>query len=406
MHFLIRQKPDESRYYFKAFRGNFMTDYFTQFENDAYDDEETAYWVAFDKLSGTGLGIARVKILYELFGSLKEVWNLPSSELPEIRGLSKEQLSAFEQQRKVVNPEVYMAELFQKGVTALPYCHPLYPYLLRDIADPPLVLYMKGKLTPLDFAHCVSIVGTRKPSAYGQQYAKEISKNLSLLGATIVSGMALGVDSFAHWGAIENNAKTIAVLGCGIDICYPSSNKNLYKKLSEDGSGAVISEYYPGTTPEKWMFPARNRIVSGLSHATIVIEAGEESGANITCRLAFEQNRATFALPGRIDNEMSRGTHRLIADAKAQILIDWKDILKDLNWISKSNPNTTEIPTIIELFGREKEIYDLLNREPIHFDFLAQQTGMEGGELSATLTMLELAGLCNRHPGDWYSKLD
>ncbi len=383
-----------------------MTDYFTAFENDDYDEDETAYWVAFDKLSGTGLGIARLKMLYERFGSLKEVWHLPARDLPEIRGLTKEQLQSFEEQRRIVNPEVFMAELFQKGVTALPYCHPLYPYLLRDIADAPLVLYMKGKLTPLDFAHCVAIVGTRKPTAYGQKYAKEISKNLSLQGATIVSGMALGVDSFAHWGAIENNAKTIAVLGCGIDICYPSSNRNLYKKLAEEGSGAVISEYYPGTKPEKWMFPARNRIVSGLCHATIVIEAGIDSGAIITGQLAFEQNRHTFALPGRIDNEMSKGTHKLIADSKARILTDWKDVLSDLNWISKSNSNVTEIPTIIELFGREKDVFELLTREPIHFDFLAQQTGMGGGELSATLTMLELAGLVNRHPGDWFSKVD
>ncbi|MCW5822023.1 MAG: DNA-processing protein DprA [Cyanobacteria bacterium TGS_CYA1] len=373
---------------------------------DVYDEEETAYWVAFDKLSGTGLGIARLKMLYERFGSLKEVWRLPASDLPEIRGLSKEQLKAFEDQRRIINPEVFMAELFQKGITALPYCHPLYPYLLRDIADAPLVLYMKGKLTPRDFAHCVAIVGTRKPTSYGQKYAKEISKNLSLQGATIVSGMALGVDSYAHWGAIENNAKTIAVLGCGIDICYPSSNKNLYKKLAEEGSGAVISEFYPGTTPEKWMFPARNRIVSGLSQATIVIEAGLSSGALITCELAFEQNRHTFALPGRLDNDMSRGCHKLIANTKARILTDWKDILNDLSWISKSSPVANEIATIIELFGREKDVYELLSREPIHFDVLAQQTGMGGGELSATLTMLEIAGLVNRHPGDWFSKVD
>ncbi|MDX2108486.1 MAG: DNA-processing protein DprA [Candidatus Melainabacteria bacterium] len=373
---------------------------------DVYDEEETAYWVAFDKLSGTGLGIARLKMLYERFGSLKEVWHLPASELSEIRGLTKEQLKAFEDQRRIVNPEVFMAELFQKGVTALPYCHPLYPYLLRDIADAPLVLYMKGKLTPRDFAHCVAIVGTRTPTSYGQKHAKEISKNLSLQGATIVSGMALGVDSYAHWGAIENNAKTIAVLGCGIDICYPSSNKNLYKKLAEEGSGAVISEFYPGTKPEKWMFPARNRIVSGLSQATIVIEAGLNSGALITCELAFEQNRHTFALPGRIDNDMSRGCHKLIANTKARILTDWKDILNDLSWISKSSPIANEIATIIELFGREKDVFELLSREPIHFDVLAQQTGMGGGELSATLTMLEIAGLVNRHPGDWFSKVD
>ncbi len=383
-----------------------MTLYTPDSEADVYDEEETAYWVAFDKMSGTGLGIQRLKTLYEIHGNLKTVWELPSSQLHQIRGLSENAIKAFDKQRKLIDPQIFMAELKQKEVTALPYCHPLYPYLLRDIHDAPLVLYMKGNLTPLDFAHSVAIVGTRKPSAYGQRYAKEIARELSLQGATIVSGMAVGIDSIAHWSAIESNAKTIAVLGCGVDICYPSSNKALYNRLAQQGSGAVISEFYPGTKPEKWMFPARNRIVSGLSQALIVIEAGAESGALITAKMAFEQNRLTFALPGRIDNEMSRGTHKLIAELQAKILTDWKDVLKDLNWVPKTSQGTSEVPTIIELFGREKDIYDLLSREPVHFDLLAQQTGMGAGELSATLTMLELAGLVTRHPADWFSRND
>lgn len=383
-----------------------MTLYTPDSEADIYDEEETAYWVAFDKMSGTGLGIQRLKTLYEIHGNLKTVWELPSSQLHQIRGLSENAIKAFDKQRKLIDPQIFMAELKQKGVTALPYCHPLYPYLLRDIHDAPLVLYMKGNLTPLDFAHSVAIVGTRKPSAYGQRYAKEIARELSLQGATIVSGMAVGIDSIAHWSAIESNAKSIAVLGCGVDICYPSSNKALYNRLAQQGSGAVISEFYPGTKPEKWMFPARNRIVSGLSQALIVIEAGAESGALITAKMAFEQNRLTFALPGRIDNEMSRGTHKLIAELQAKILTDWKDVLKDLNWVPKTSQGTSEVPTIIELFGREKDIYDLLSREPVHFDLLAQQTGMGAGELSATLTMLELAGLVTRHPADWFSRND
>lgn len=383
-----------------------MTLYTPDSEADIYDEEETAYWVAFDKMSGTGLGIQRLKTLYEIHGNLKTVWELPSSQLHQIRGLSENAIKAFDKQRKLIDPQIFMAELKQKGVTALPYCHPLYPYLLRDIHDAPLVLYMKGNLTPLDFAHSVAIVGTRKPSAYGQRYAKEIARELSLQGATIVSGMAVGIDSIAHWSAIESNAKSIAVLGCGVDICYPSSNKALYNRLAQQGSGAVISEFYPGTKPEKWMFPARNRIVSGLSQALIVIEAGAESGALITAKMAFEQNRLTFALPGRIDNEMSRGTHKLIAESQAKILTDWKDVLKDLNWVPKTSQGTSEVPTIIELFGREKDIYDLLSREPVHFDLLAQQTGMGAGELSATLTMLELAGLVTRHPADWFSRND
>ena len=142
-----------------------MTLYTPDSEADVYDEEETAYWVAFDKMSGTGLGIQRLKTLYEIHGNLKTVWELPSSQLHQIRGLSENAIKAFDKQRKLIDPQIFMAELKQKEVTALPYCHPLYPYLLRDIHDAPLVLYMKGNLTPLDFAHSVAIVGTRKPSA-------------------------------------------------------------------------------------------------------------------------------------------------------------------------------------------------------------------------------------------------
>jgi DNA processing protein len=251
-----------------------------------------------------------------------------------------------------------------------------------------------------DMSHNVGIVGTRTPTALGQKLAKEISSGLAQSGVTIVSGMALGIDSLAHWGALESKGKTVAVLGSGVDYCYPSSNRHLYQALTEGGNGAVISEFFPGTKPEKWHFPARNRIISGMSQALAVIEAGEISGALITAKMAFEQSREVFAVPGRLNDRMSAGTNDLIAKNMAHLLRSYTDILEDMGWVSTGVSQT--VPTIVELYGREREVFELMSLEPVHFDHLAEKTGMNTGELSATLTMLELGGLISRLPGDWY----
>lgn len=265
-----------------------------------------------------------------------------------------------------------------------------------------MVLYMRGQLKPEDAIHSVAVVGTRRPTSYGTRNAKEFGRVLAANGVTVVSGMAVGVDSLAHWGAIEGGGKTVAVLACGADVCYPSSNKPLYQAIVEAERGAVVSEFFPGTRPEGWRFPARNRIISGLSDAVVVIEAGHDSGSLITARLGFEQNRSIFAVPGRVDSPMSRGTNQLIAHHFAQLVLDAPDVLSHLHWISVDRG--TEVTTIVELFGREKEIFELISPEPVHFDYLCEKSGMQPGELSATLTMLELAGIVTRHPGDWYSR--
>jgi DNA processing protein len=288
-------------------------------------------------------------------------------------------------------------------VRALDLYHPLYPPLLREIAIPPIVLYMKGGLDPSDFGKCFGMVGTRRPTAYGQRNAKEFARNLAASGVTVVSGMALGIDSLCHYGAIEGKGRTIAVLASGCDVCYPSSNKPLYNKLIEGENGAVVSEFFPGTKPEEWRFPARNRIISGMCKGLAVIEAGEVSGSLITARLAFEQGREVFALPGRLDSPMSKGTNGLIAVHKAQILLSTKQILEDLEWVSVKQADRT-VPAIVELYGREREVFDLISNEPVQFDYIAEKVGMNAGELSATLTMLELAGIVTRLPGDWYAR--
>jgi len=370
---------------------------------ELWTDDETKYWLAFGQLQGRGLGHQRVRRLFEEARTLKPLWLASKSELKEIPWLAHDVIDDFVNQREKIDPDELLAKVKEADIQAYPLGHPLYPNDLRQIHDPPLVLYMKGELNTEDLLHGIGIVGTRRPTSYGQRLAKDFGRELARAGATIISGMAVGVDSLTHWGAIEGGGRTIAVVATGVDICYPSSNKPLYSKLVDGKHGAVVSEFFPGTKPEKWHFPARNRIISGLSQAVLVIEAGEQSGALITARLAFEQSRTVFSIPGRVDAPMSVGTNGLIAKDMAHLVATPKDVLDKLNWVP-SNYRGQEVPTVVELFGREREVFELISSEPVHFDFLCEKSGLPAGELSATLTMLELAGIVARHPGDWYTR--
>ncbi|MBX9950723.1 MAG: DNA-processing protein DprA [Candidatus Obscuribacterales bacterium] len=365
--------------------------------------KELPYWLGFDQLTGIGLGSKRLRMLFDHFLSAEAAWNASANELKALPWLKGEQVAQIEQKRREVDFDNLLKTLEKTEVTALPFNHPLYPSRLREISDPPLVLYMKGQLTPQELDHSVAVVGTRRPTSYGQRLAKEFARGLAEAGATVVSGMAVGVDSLCHWGAIEGGGRTVAVLASGPDICYPTSNRPLYNGLIDGTHGAVISEFFPGTKPETWRFPARNRIISGLSKGVVVIEAGATSGSLITADIGFEQSREIFAVPGRVDAPLSMGCNKLIAANKAQLVMNYIDVLNGLNWVSV--PTVREVPSMVELFGREKEVFELVTREPIHFDVLSQKLEMNAGELSATLTMLELAGIVERLPGDWYSRL-
>jgi len=372
-------------------------------QDSLWTQEEQAYWLAFDHMSGSGLGVARVKVLYDALHTLKDAWHASRDELISLKAIKDpEVLDSFIQRRKTIDPFALLAALERSGLRAYPFYHPLYPARLREISDPPMILYVNGNLHPDYMRTTIGIVGTRRPTTYGQRHAKDISRALAAAGATVISGMAVGVDSLAHWGAIEGGGRTVAVLGCGADVCYPAGNRPLFKKLIEGDDGAVVSEFFPGTKPEPWRFPARNRIISGLSQAVLVIEAGETSGSLITAKLAFEQNREVFSLPGRIDNPMSAGTNHLFKNNMAHVFLGVEDMLNELGWVSA--PVGKELPNVVELYGKEREVFELISYEPIHFDHLIERSGMAAGELSATLTMLELAGIVERLTGDWYSR--
>jgi DNA processing protein len=367
------------------------------------DEQELSCWIAFEQLHCKGLGAQKLNAMWQHFQSMEKAWSAGRNELKQIPMLPPDLIDRVIEARRSVDPDELLKRCKQAGVVAYPISHPQYPSRLKEIHDPPAILYVKGSYDINDVRCAVGIVGTRSPTAYGQKLAKELSRSLAAAGATIVSGMAIGIDSYAHRGAIEGNGKTLAVVGSGPDVCYPSSNRPLYTLLASGQHGGVISEFFPGTKPESWHFPARNRIISGISQAVIVVEAGENSGSLITARLAFEQNREVFAVPGRVDSPSSAGTNDLIARNMAHLLRSFQDVITEMNWDASLKP-VEQNDKALELYGREKDIYELLSSEPTHFDVLRERSGLPAGELSAVLTMLELGGMVSRLPGDWYSK--
>jgi DNA processing protein len=328
-------------------------------------------------------------------------WTASAIDLRSISGLSAEICDKFVAQRKNIDPQECLANLKSSGVRALPYSHPLYPPRFKHISSPPAVLYIKGNLNIEDLDASLSIVGTRKPTAYGKQCAQEFASKLAAAKIIIVSGMAYGIDSIAHQAALDAGGATIAILGCGPDYCYPQQAQALYEQICYGEKGLVMSEYPPGTKPEKFRFPDRNRLISGISKGTLVVEGEVTSGSLITADCANEQGRIVCAIPGRIDSRMSAGPLKLLKSS-AHVVTSPEDVLDTLNWATRKVDDGG--PAIVELFGRERDLYEMLASEPVHFDNLSERTGMPAGELSASLTMLELAGVITRHPGDWYSR--
>ncbi|HOJ09630.1 MAG TPA: DNA-processing protein DprA, partial [Clostridiales bacterium] len=277
----------------------------------------------------------------------------------------------------------------------------LYPYYLKNIYDPPVVLYCKGKI--LANENAISLVGSRKATAYGLEAGEELAYQLACLGITVVSGMARGIDSSAHKGALKAQGRTIAVLGCGLDVVYPAENKVLMNNILE--KGAVISEYLPGTMPFQRNFPARNRIISGMSLGVVVVEAAADSGSLITANFALEQGREVFALPGNINRINSTGTNMLIKEG-AKLVMSVKDILEELSIYNLEGENKIKNP--IEqtrykgLDKEERRIVECLKSESMYVDLLAKKAGYDIKYTNSILTMLELKGIIEQLPGKIY----
>ena len=273
-----------------------------------------------------------------------------------------------------------------------------YPKILKRTKDAPKILYYRGELKPEE--SCFAIVGTRRYSNYGKDISSEIAADLAEAGLTIVSGLAPGIDTFSHQAAVERNRRTIAVLGTGVDeeSIYPRENINLARKILENG-GCLVSEYPPGTRGSKFTFPRRNRIISGLSLGTLVIEAKEKSGALITASWAKSQKRKLFAVPGNIHSLNSKGCHLLIKQG-AKLVENAKDILKYLNY-----PVNTAYQTRAILHSNEEEklILEMLKIEPLYIDKIIEKTNLSASKTAATLAILEIDGKVKNLGGNIYA---
>lgn len=275
-----------------------------------------------------------------------------------------------------------------------------YPQNLKYIYDPPKTLYVKGKITEEDRL-AVAIIGTRRPSLYGMQMAEHLATDLSQRGITIVSGGARGIDSCAHRAAIKAGARTICVLGCGIDIVYPPENRGLFEDISQ--SGAVISEFEMSTPPNKYNFPRRNRLISGLSLGVVVVEAAEKSGTMTTVTHALEQGREIFSVPGRADTATSKGTNRLLKEG-AKLIESADDIISELEPLKVLKNLTCR--KALDLQEPEKSVYDLISFEPVQFDDILQKSNLQQVKIYSVLTSLELKQAIKRLPGNYFIRKD
>jgi DNA processing protein len=355
------------------------------------------YWIWLSSLNQ--ISPRRKNLLLKHFGDPALLWEAGESELRAAKFCTPGMISSLLDKAARNKADRLLESIFQCNADVVTIQDTVYPKALRYIADPPVVLYVRGKLEP--DALCIAVVGSRKASFYGLDVARRLSRELAAHGVTIVSGLARGVDSKSHWGALEGGGKTIAVLGCGVDIIYPPENRELMSRICE--SGAVISEYLPGIEPIPYHFPARNRIISGLSQGVVVVEANEKSGSLITADFALEQGREVFAVPGNISSANSRGTNKLIRDG-AKIIAGTGDILEEL----KLEPNGVTAfcgqskISEMKLGADEKSIAQRLLNGPAHIDTIARDCGISAQLTASVLVMLELSGFVEQLPGKYY----
>jgi DNA processing protein len=346
------------------------------------------------------LGSIKIQSLAEEFKCYDDFLKAKPEDLLAIPGIGKIICEKIIEYRKKVDPNREIERANQLGIKIVTLLDKEYPELLKQIYDPPPVLYTKGEIA---FLHnkSIAIVGSRKASAYGKNVAMKFAKELASLTINIVSGMARGIDSFAHKGAIDAGGPTTAVFGCGIDIIYPPENISLMKEILK--CGCVISSFPLGTPPQAVNFPARNRIISGLSLGTLVVEAAEKSGSLITADFSLEQGREVFAIPGSIFNPYSRGTHKLIKQG-AKLVESIDDILDELYLESpkNSNTNTADSVNLQNLSETEKSILEVIDYQPIQIEQIINLSLRNSQEVNAVLTCLELKGCISALPGGYF----
>ena len=361
-------------------------------------DPDLPFWVALNKVPC--IGSKRFAHLLAYFGSVEAAWRAPR-DLLEQSGIGPHAAAVLASERVKIDPLVEMEKIGREGIQIMTRNDRGYPRLLAQIPDPPPVLFMHGDILQRDET-AVAIVGTRTASIAGRLTAEKLAADLVRQGITVVSGMARGIDSAAHRGALAGGGRTIAVLGSGLDVVYPPENRGLYEEISQNG--AVISEFPLGTGPLQMNFPARNRIISGLTLGVIVVEASQDSGSLITAGHAMEQGRDVFAVPGPVDLDGSRGPHKLIKQG-AKLVESVQDILSELSLPLLSGPEVAATVDLSDLTPEERRIFDVLEREPRHLDIVVRDSGLASGTVAAAMVMLEMKGRVRQWPGGLFSRL-
>ncbi len=385
------------------------------------------YWLWFAMLPGVSDNQKR--LLLEHFSDPEELYNGQIPALEEIDIKTAEAL----RNRDLTEAEKILALCRRKDIGILPFNHPKYPRRLRNIPDPPVVLYYVGNLPDFEERPAIAVVGTRKASAYGLNAARSLSRELAASGVLIISGGAAGIDTSAMEAALEADMPTVGVLGCGVDVVYPRNNRRLFTRVTQNG--CLISEYPPGTPPYAWNFPKRNRILSGISNGVLVVEAPEKSGALITAEYAIEQGKELFVVPGNIGVKVSVGSNALLREYAAAVCCGW-DIVRDYislypKTVHKYEPETEPVLKVaqpsprtpvnthisdkkaidnpettpysktsdLNLSEDEQKVLQCIGWDPVPVDDVLARAGIPAGKALATLTILSVRGMVLQHPG-------
>ncbi|HKA22519.1 MAG TPA: DNA-processing protein DprA [Blastocatellia bacterium] len=366
-------------------------------------DSSIVDWIALSFIVGVGSRTAAT--LIEKFGSPTLIFGASTRSL-EAAGLSRESIDALKNSDSREKAHSHIREIRRLGAEAITLTDPRYPGVLREIYDPPIVIYCLGNLATASGQPAIAIVGSRRCSSYGRNVAEKLSRDLAERGVTIISGLARGIDAAAHRGALEGGGLTIGVMGTGLDAVYPKENRRLAERISEHG--ALVTEFPLATPPASQNFPFRNRVISGLSLGVMVVEGAERSGSLITARLAYEQGRDVFAVPGNITSHKSFGPNNLIKDG-AKLVHTWQDVVEELPLEVKAAILSAERgerfiehtkEEEVELSPPEKTVLKILRvDEPLHIDQLMAKAGLPSGDLMCALLKLEMLDRIRQLPG-------
>jgi len=377
--------------------------------------EERTFWLVWSQISGVGPILLRR--LQQHLGTLGAAWEASPAKLREVEGFGAKTVEAVVGKRSQIDPEKFLQQHLQKNPYFWTPADAEYPRLVLETPNPPAVLYYRGKVQPQEnqgITPTVGIVGTRQPSEYGIRWTRRISAALAKQGFTIVSGMADGIDTEAHRACLEAGGRTLAVFGTGVDVVYPSHNRSLYEQIL--ANGLVLSEYSAGTPPDRTRFPARNRIIAGLSRAVLVMEAPKKSGALITAQVANDFRRDVYALSARNDDYNFHGCLNLLVQGAKPIPIELDELLKmlgatpiketenlgSLPLFAQSLPSNQ--PPLPDLEPELKQVFQAVSSEVLPFDLIVQKAWLAAGSVSSALLQLELMGLVTQLPGMRYQR--